>query len=197
MVLANGQGRIILENAQTDHLFGYDREELIGMQLEVLIPERFHEGHLGNFAEPCSQPIDVDLHLYGLSKDGSEFPVEISFSKVESDEGTLISAAIRDVSERKQIDELQWGSNLKGYCQRYLRPLSISHQSCIDGAIENCLKRLVEEFNADRATLTEVDMTAESLIATHRWERPGNPPDAGNIVKDRFHRYLTISAKDK
>ncbi len=87
MVLANSQGRIILVNAQTEHLFGYGRDELIGRQLEMLMPERFHEGHSGHRClsiEPRIRPMDVDLDLCGLRKDGSEFPVEISFRPVES-----------------------------------------------------------------------------------------------------------------
>ena len=86
MVLANSQGRIILVNAQTEHLFGYGREELIGRQLEMLMPERFHEGHSGHRA------LDVDLDLCGLRNDGSEFPVEISLGPVESGDGTLASS---------------------------------------------------------------------------------------------------------
>ncbi len=80
----------------------------------------------------------------------------------------------------------EWGSNLKELLSEISETFINLSPELVDGAIENCLKRLVEEFDIDRATLTEVDITTESLIATHRWDRPGIPPDAGNIVKDRF-----------
>jgi formate hydrogenlyase transcriptional activator len=190
MVLANTHGRIILVNAQTEHLFGYCREELIGKQLEMLMPERFREGHSGhlpaNSVEPRIRPIDAGLDLCGLTKDGSEFPVEISLSPVESEEGTLISAAIRDVSERKHIEELRMGLKFERLLSEISETFINLSPELVDGAIENCLKRLVEEFDVDRATLTEVDAAEESLIATHGWYRPGIPPTPGNILKDTF-----------
>lgn len=109
MVIVDGDGRIVLVNSQTEQLSGYTREELLGQPVEVLVPERFrarHPGHrTGYFMDPRTRPMGAGLDLYVRRKDGTEFPVEISLSPMETEEGILVTAAIRDITERKQAEE--------------------------------------------------------------------------------------------
>ena len=109
IVIVSEQGRIVLTNAQTEKLFGYARHELMDQPVEILVPHRFHGGHAGHrtaYAQsPRPRAMGADLELYGRRKDGTEFPVEVSLSPLETGEGKLISSAIRDVSDRRQAAE--------------------------------------------------------------------------------------------
>jgi PAS domain S-box-containing protein len=109
MVIVNQKGQIQLINAQTERLFGYSRGELIGKPVEILIPERFQGGHVahrdGYSQSPRPREMGAGAELYGRRKDGTEFPVEISLSPIETEEGTFVSSAIRDVTERRQTSE--------------------------------------------------------------------------------------------
>jgi PAS domain S-box-containing protein len=109
LVIVNREGRIVLVNSQTEKVFGYTREELLGQPVETLVPERFQGGHPGHrdgyFADPRARPMGAGLDLFCRRWDGSEFPAEISLSPVETEEGTLVTAAIRDITERQRAAE--------------------------------------------------------------------------------------------
>jgi PAS domain S-box-containing protein len=108
MVIVDARGAIMLVNSQTEHMFGYPRQELLGRPVEILIPARFHEQHPhhreGYAAHSRVRPMGVGLELFGLRKDGTEFPVEISLGPLQTEEGMLVSSAIRDITERKKAE---------------------------------------------------------------------------------------------
>jgi PAS domain S-box-containing protein len=109
MVMINADGQIEMVNAQAERVFGYSREELLNQPVEMLVPKRFRQHHpdLRNsfFADPRSRPMGAGRDLYGLRKDGSEFPVEIGLNPIETDEGPMVLSAIVDISDRKQREE--------------------------------------------------------------------------------------------
>jgi PAS domain S-box-containing protein len=108
LVIVDGEGRIVVVNSQTERLFGYRREELIGQPIELLVPERSRDRHVtlreGYFAAPHVRPMGKGLELYGRRKDGHEVPVEISLSPLQTEAGLLVVGTVRDISERKRSE---------------------------------------------------------------------------------------------
>lgn len=110
LIIVNADGDIDYLNKQTERWFGYQKEELLGKKIEILIPERFRENHVQKRKDyvihhPEGRAMGSDLDLYARRKDGSEFPVDISLSPVDTAQGTMILAGIRDVSSRKKLEQ--------------------------------------------------------------------------------------------
>src|SRR5919201_1110093 len=108
LIVVGVGGTISIANGQAGRLFGYSREELIGMRVEELVPERFadvHRGHRDDYLDdPRPRAMGTGLDLHARRKDGSEFPVEVTLSPIETADGTLVTAAIRDITERRQAE---------------------------------------------------------------------------------------------
>jgi PAS domain S-box-containing protein len=108
VVVIDDRGVICLVNRQAETMFGYQRQELVGQLVELLVPARVSAGHPAHraayFAHPTTRAMGAELELTARRKDGSEFPVDISLSSLETEEGVLVSAAVRDISDRKKVE---------------------------------------------------------------------------------------------
>ena len=124
MVVVNQGGEIVLLNVQAEKQFGYRRDELLGQKVTNIIPEGFAErliaDDLRSAADALAQQIGTGIELVGRRKDGSEFPIEIMLSPLESAEGMLVTAAIRDISVRKAAEEhlARWRAGTAGCWRR-------------------------------------------------------------------------------
>ena len=107
-VVVDGEGKIVLANSHTERLFGYDREELHDQRLEILLPERLWDRHVGHrksfFGDPSTRAMGTGLELCGRRKDGQEFPVDISLSPLQVEEMSFVVGSIRDITEQKQAE---------------------------------------------------------------------------------------------
>ena len=108
IIIVNSEGMILQANTQAEKIFGYDGKELIGKSVDILIPERFrkrHDEHLKSFIEkPRIRLMGSELELYGLKKDGTEFPVDIALGYLKTESGIIVLSIVRDITEHKIKD---------------------------------------------------------------------------------------------
>ena len=149
IVTVGGDGRIVFVNERTGRLFGYDAAELLGQPVEMLVPERVRPAHEGQCRayqhEPQPRPMGVGLELSARRKDGSEFPVEISLSPVQSDDGVLVSCAVRDVTARHQAEEAMRRSEAR-YRALFMDALTANYVSTPDGRLVGCNPAFAQLF---------------------------------------------------
>jgi len=171
ILVADREGKILEVNPQVEQLFGYSRNELIGQPVEVLIPDRFRSAHAVHRnaynSQPRMRPMGAGLELFGKRKDGTEFPVDIMLSSVETDEAPLVLSVIRDISDRKQVEEALRHS------ERQLRSLfEFSPDAIVASDAEGRIK--------------EVNSRVESFFGYNRDELLGQPVDI--LVPERFRK---------
>lgn len=158
MVIVDQEGTIVMVNAQMERLFGYSREDVIGKRVDLLVPVRFkdvHPFHRAQYSKsPRVRPMGADLELYALRKDGTEFPVEISLSPMETEEDKLIIAAMRDITDRKRAEE-----KFRGLLESAPDAMVVVDQ---EGAIQLVNSQTEKMFGYDRVEL--VGQTIELLV---------------------------------
>ncbi len=170
VVLIDGDGRVVLVNSQTEKLFGYTREELVGRPVEKLLPERFRQAHVIHRAayrdDPRTRPMGADLKLFGRRRDGAEFPIDISLSPVQTGAGVLFTAAIRDITGRKLAEET-------------LRKSEEKFKAFLESAPD-----AIVIIDTD-GLITLVNAQTERLFGYPRSELVGEPVE--KLLPERFH----------
>jgi two-component system cell cycle sensor histidine kinase/response regulator CckA len=165
IVMIDQTGRIILVNEQTELLFEYNRSELLGQSVEVLVPERYRKQHPGQvagfFADPSSRPMGGGRDLFGRRKDGSEFPVEIGLNPIRTAEGMFVLSSIVDITERKRAEEVQRRNDLR-FRGIFDQTFAMMGLLSTDGTI----------MDVNRSALDFRGLASEEVVGKPLWKAP-------------------------
>ncbi|WP_432825038.1 PAS domain S-box protein [Dactylosporangium sp. CA-092794] len=165
-------GTIVLVNAQAERLFGYRRDELLGQPVELLVPQAAREQHprhrSGYFTDPVARPMGAGKQLAGRRKDGTEFPAEISLSALETDDGLLVSAAVRDVTERLEAQADRERLKAQAERERLERQL---HQAQRLESLGQLAGGVAHDFNNLLSVILNYLAFVEEVLESERWDR--------------------------
>jgi len=203
MIIVDDAGEIAIVNGQTESMFGYDRKDMIGNKIEMLLPDRArkpHVGHRQNYSSsPSIRPMGAALELVGQRKDGSEFPVEISLSPVSTSKASFVSSVIRDVTNRKRMEQEiiaaqeaavranKANSAFLAAASHDLRQ-PVQALSLLNGALRRTVKdeRALEMIESQEHSLTAMTNLLNSLLDISRLDAGAITPDLEEFPMQRL-----------
>ncbi len=203
MIIVDERGRIAIVNRRAEDMFGYTRAELLGHEVEMLLPERLRQGHLqhrgGYVANAELRPMGAGLNLLGRRKDGSEFPVEISLSPVETSSGMFVSSVIRDVTLRRRMEQeiiaaRQAAERAQKANTAFLAAAShdlrqpVQALSLLNGALRRTVKdeRAQEMIESQEHSLTAMTNLLNSLLDISRLDAGAVTPEIEEFPMQRI-----------
>ena len=208
MIIVDEAGDIATVNNQAVQMFGYDRDELLGQKIEILLPERIRHRHLGHRAsfatKPELRPMGAGFELVARRKDGSEFPVEISLSPIEAESASFVSSVIRDVTERKKMEQeiiaaQQAAERANKANSAFLAAAShdlrqpVQALSLLNGALRRTVKneRALEMIENQEHSLTAMTNLLNSLLDISRLDAGAITPEIEEFPMQRLIDRLT------